>query len=497
MAGVFTPMDYAVMALYLVLTMCIGSWFARGQRSTSDYFLAGRSIAYLPAAISILATDLSAISYMGVPAWVFEKDLQYPLGITLMPLGMILVGIVFVPLFYRLQIFTVYEYLGMRYNNKLRMFASTMFVLTRAGWLATAIYTPSVAVAEITGIPAWCCIVGMGVATTFYTVLGGMKAVIWTDFLQFFVLVGGAIGMAILLSVSFDGGVGEMWSIAASGQHTRMFDFSLDPTIEVTVAALFFGQMFRYTTEYGADQIIAQRYFAARSLKESIKSVLFNGILVVPVVLLLAYIGVGLAAYYGTHPDLAATLTEPKRVMPHFIAHGLPAGLSGLVIAGILAATMSTISGGIQSVATSTMVDFLRPTSRVRELLMARSVMVFWGIVATLAGLYVQRLGTFLEIMGKIWSLFSGPLGGLFLLGVLIPRSNATGALTGALIGTATTWGLASYTEISWLWWGVTGGAVTMIVGILVSLVTAPPSSEQRRLTLPGYAEAGRAEGTL
>ncbi|HOE10053.1 MAG TPA: sodium/solute symporter [bacterium] len=488
MTGVFTLLDYAVILLYLIATIAVGIWFTRGQKSTSDYFLAGRSIAFLPAAISILATDLSAISYMGVPAWVFEKDLQYPLGIILMPLGMILVGIVFVPLFYRLRIFTVYEYLGMRYDNKLRLFASTMFVLTRAGWLATAIYTPSLAVAEITGIPAWECIVGMGLVATFYTVLGGMKAVIWTDFLQFFVLLGAAVGMAVLLGLSFDGGVSEMWSIAALGNHTRMFNFSLDPTIEVTVAALFFGQMFRYTTEYGADQIIAQRYFAAKSLRESIKSVLFYGILVVPVVLLLAYVGVGLAAYYGTHPDLAATLTEPKRVMPHFIAHGLPAGLSGLVIAGILAATMSTISGGIQSVATATMIDFLRPSVQDRELLMARSVMVFWGIVATLAGFYVHRLGTFLEIIGKIWSLFSGPLGGLFLLGVLIPRSNAAGALTGALVGAAVTWGLASCTPISWLWWGVTGGAVTMIVGVLVSLVTAPPRPEQRRLTLLEYS---------
>lgn len=493
MARHFTHVDYAIVVVYLFGVVLLGSWFARGQKGMKDYLLAGRNMVWWAVAMSIIATDLSAVSYLGAPGWVFEKDMQYALSVFMLPVGMVLVCILFVPLFYRLQIYTVYEYLGRRFNLAVRLLAAVLFVLVRAGWLATVISTPCVAVAHITGIPLWVCIVVLGVSTTFYTMLGGMKAVIWTDVVQFMVLVGGALAIATVLLVEFDGNLVEMWRIADEQGKTRMFDFSLDATLEMTVWGATFGTLFMVLTSYGCDQVVVQRYFTATSVRNSVKSVLTSGAMVLPVTLLLYFIGFELVAYYSRYPEMLEGLGQQKNVMPHFIAHGLPAGVSGLLIAGILAATMSSISSGIQSLTTSSIIDLWRPLAGWRgrdrdaiSMAASRGLVVGWGVMATLGGLFVQRLGTFLEITGKINGLFQGPLGGVFMLAVLNPRANAWGALIGTAGGFGCTLYLSQFTEVSWVWWALSGGLVTLAVGSAASYLWAPPSPEQRRLTLPG-----------
>ncbi len=479
------------MAAYLLSVVGLGSWFARGQHDLKDYFLAGRGMRWWPVAISIVATDLSAISYMGAPAWVYEKDMQYALSTFMLPVAMVIVVVLFVPLFYRLEIYTVYEYLGRRYNRAVRLIACVLFIIVRAGWLATAIFTPSLAIAQVTKIPLVACIVAVGMLTTTYTVLGGMMAVIWTDVLQFVVLIGGACAIAVVLVLHSDGGFAGIWHLAAEGGHTKMFTFSWDPTLEVTVGSITIGLLFVMVTSYGCDQVVVQRYFTTRSIKDSVRSVLGAGILVVPVNILLYFTGLALAAHYAAHPDLAPDPGDARGVLPHFIVQGLPVGVSGLLLAGIFAATMSSIDSGIQSLTTTTIVDLVYPArglsaqaTNVHDLRMARVIMIGWGVLATVAGLFVGRLGTFLEIIGKISGFFGGPLGGLFLLGVLVPRSNTAGAIVGAAAGFLTTWGISHWTHVSWMWWALAGGLVTVGIGYLSSLVVPAPSFEQQELTL-------------
>lgn len=490
----FTLLDWGVVGLYVIGIVVLGSMFYKGQHSVKDFFLAGRSIGWFPIALSIIATNLSAISYLGAPAIVFRKDLRYTLTLWMLPVGGALVVWLLARLFYRLQLYTVYEYLETRFNVVLRMIASGLFLVTKVGWLAAAIYTPSLALSVVTEIDLNTCILAVGMFSTLYAVLGGMKAVIWTDVVQFFVLVGGCLVAIGVLLAEFGGSVTTIWSIAAEAGHTRAFDFSLDFTAEFTVFAIIIFSIVNNLYDYGLNQVVVQRYFSAKSLKDSVMGVLGNALLVVPVCIALYFVGLALFAYYSTHPDMMASLIalapeDPDvldRVFPHFIVHGIPAGLSGLIIAGIFAATMSTADSGVNSLTTVTVMDIYqrfwhRPEKDDAHYLKAARVgTVFWGIIATLVAiLVIPRLGMIIEIMGKIYGYFTGPLVGMFMLGVLTKRANSNGTIVGTILGLIATAVVAKTTDVFWLWYGTTGFVTTFVTGYALSLLWPPPSEEQ------------------
>jgi SSS family transporter len=477
--------DYVVILVYLVATIWIGLWFAGKQKSLKDYFLAGRDLHWFPVAISIISTDLSGISYMGLPAWVFEKNLIYPTNIFLFPFVMYFVTIVIVPLFYMLQLYTIYQYLQKRFNNVVRTFASTIFILMRTGWLATAIFTQSLVMEEMLHIPmAWCAI-GIGMLTTIYTFVGGMEAVVWTDFMHFFVLVGGILVMIGYPLYTFGWNFGSIWHIAAQGGHTQLFNFSPSLHTEVTDWGLLLGIPILYLSSYGADQIVMQRYFTTKSVKESAKAVFWNGIIVIPVVVGLALAGICFIAYYHAHPELMATLKDTNHVVPHFIVSVLPPGLMGIVFAGILAANMNVISAGVNSLSTSTIIDyyhrFIKGSSDKSDhyqISIARYGTFAWGAIITTASFFVGKLGGIVQIYGKISSFLSGPLVGLFLLGLLTKRATSWGSVIGGVLGFIATFFVANYTTVSWIWYGLVGCVVTMVGGYLCSLFMEQPAAD-------------------
>jgi len=283
--------------------------------------------------------------------------------------------------------------------------------------------------------------------------------------------------MIVMVLISFHGNVAEVWRVAASAGHTRMFDFDLSFTTEITIWSLFFGTVVTTLSSYSSDQVIVQRYFTTKSKKEMARAVLFNGLITVPVTLGLYFIGIGFSAYYQRNPALAASLTDPQQVMPHFVSHVLPSGLGGVVIAGLLAATMSSLSSGMNSLSTATFIDFIRrfrtgpERSEAVDVRWAKYCTLGWGVGATVAAMFVSRLGGILQISGKISGFFSGPLVGMFLLGLLTKRANAFGVLPGAILGTAVTWFVADHTSVSWLWYGPAGCAATMVSGFALSLL--------------------------
>src|SRR5688500_12764541 len=281
MAG-FSTIDYLVVVIYLIGTVWLGLRFTRGQQSLERYFMAARSAPWWAVGISIIATNLSALTYLGSPAWVFKHDLQYDLGVVAVPLTMLLVVYLFVPFLARLRLFTIYEYLEHRFDLASRTFAASPFLLMRGGWLATAPYAQGLALGEITGWHIWTCIWMVGGVTALYTIFGGIEAVLWTDVMQFFVLVGGIFVMLIVALIPFGGSFGEVWRIASEGGNTRMFNFSLNPTIEITFWGVIIGRVVGDLCAYGSDQVIVQRYMTTGSKKEMAKAILFNGILVVP-----------------------------------------------------------------------------------------------------------------------------------------------------------------------------------------------------------------------
>jgi SSS family transporter len=472
--GRFGTLNTLILIVYMVASVAIGVWFTRRQRSLTAYFVANRTAPWWAAGLSIIATDLSAISYLGAPAWAFEKDLRMAMALFLFPLSMVLVVYLFVPFMARLRLFTIYEYLGERFNAGVRSVASVLFLFIRGGWLANVIFAQGLALSEITSISLTTSVWLIGGVSALYTVLGGMEAVLWTDVMQFFVLVGGILVVMGAILWSFGGDVGQIWSIAAAGGHTRLISFDVDLTTEVTIWALIVGGLVGNLSSYGSDQVIVQRYFTTRNKGEMARAILFNGLLVVPITLALYLIGTGLFAYYQANPP--AVPVEPRRVLAYFIVNDLRPGYSGLVIAGLFAATMSSLSSGMNSLSTATYMDFIaRFRSRVRasetdHVRTARLCTLGWGAAATIAALYVDRLGTLIEITGKINGFFSGPLLGMFLLGILNRRATSFGVMTGALIGTVVT-AVAAQTALSWIWYGPVGCLATVSLGSLVSLV--------------------------
>jgi hypothetical protein len=261
----FTSLDYAVVAVYVVTALSIGMYHARReQKSVTEYFVAGRSARTWAVVVSAIASGLSAISYLGAPAWVFQHDLQLNVSVFLLPLIILIVVRLFVPLFARHNLLTIFEYLEMRFNVLVRSVASALFLFLRGGWLATAIYAQSLVLSELAGIRMWVCAVFVGALTASYTVLGGLKAVLWTQVVQFVVLICGLLAIILTVLLAFGGDAGEIWRLAAAGGHTRWINpqFSF---VQITAWAVVASTIVDYLATYGSNQVMVQRFLSARS----------------------------------------------------------------------------------------------------------------------------------------------------------------------------------------------------------------------------------------
>ena len=264
--------DYTVLAAYLLGITLVGGVFFAKQKNLGDFLVAGRSIAWLPAAISIIATDFSASSFCGVPAYVFQKDLKLLISSFSILLVTPIIIRLFLPVYLESKVFTAYEYLEKRFDLRVRLFASFLFLLVRGGYIGVVIYAPSIVLSVITGLPLTVCVLLMGLLTTIYTSLGGMKAVIWTDFVQFGVIAVGLVFISWAVIAKTNSGFVEIWQVAESAGRLETFDFSLDPRIPVTFWGALIGGSFWLLNSYGTDQMILQRYLATRSPAECRRS---------------------------------------------------------------------------------------------------------------------------------------------------------------------------------------------------------------------------------
>jgi len=482
--------DYVVLVAYTIATVALASWMGRGStRSLGGYFLAERKTHWILACVSIIATDTSAISYMGVPGWVYEKDLKYSLGSLLMPPVTLLIVMLFVPLFFRMKVFTVYEYLERRFHPTARTVTAILFLFLRGVHLACAIYIPAIAFKNFLGVPEVWCIILIGVLTTFYTLLGGMKAVIWTDFLQFIVMFGGLFLMIGFLLHGFGWDVLGTWK--AAGQiispvtgtpHTALVDWSVNPKTESTVWGLIAFYVVYNIGVYGADQVVVQRYFTMGSFREIAKSVLGSGLLNVISMFSLAYAGLLMTVYFAQNPQLGSQIRKPDEVLPMYVLHVLPAGMRGLIFAALLAATMSVLSAGLNSFSTVTVMDLYRrygPGRRASEercLVIAKWATVLFGVLLTLVALWLSKhSGSILELFNRLSSMFIGPITGIFLLGVLTRRANLTGVLVGAPAGLIVSYMLTSWQplveSLNWMWTAPLSCLATFLTGYVVSAV--------------------------
>ena len=486
-ASHFSRLDFAVLAFYLLTLLLMGVYFSRRERGTEDFFLAGRRIPWWAAGMSIFGTQLSAITFIAAPAKIYATDWLYFLGGVTLLLVMPVVVYCFLPFYRRLNVTTAYEYLEKRFNVAVRLFGSAAFVLFQLGRMSIVLYLPAIALATVTGIDVIICILLMGVLATAYTVMGGIEAVIWTDVIQVVVLMGGAL-LCLGVIVADVGGFGQVIAVGQANQKFRTFLWSWDST-QATVWVVVFGTFLANLAPYTADQAVIQRYLTTRDEKQAARSIWANAALVLPSSLLFYFVGTALYVYYQGHPEQLEPTLQADSLFPWFIAWQLPSGLTGLVVAGIFAASMSSLDSSLNSVATAVVTDFYRRfrpgVSDHRCLNLARWLTVLLGVTTTVVAVVLVsiEIESLWDLFMQILGLLMGSLTGVFILGIFTRRANSVGALTGAIVSAFVLAGVQNFTPLHFFLYAGIGIITCVSVGYAVSLFT-PPQGDTEGLTI-------------
>jgi SSS family transporter len=469
----FGTLNYCILALYLAGMLGIGLFFSRKQENAEMFFLGGRRLPWLAVAMSMYASLTSAVTYLGLPGTAYSENIALIIVCIMSPVVAPFILLFFYPLYHRLKVTTSYEYIEIRFGQPARYGVAGLFILARLGWLATVVYAPAMALSIVTGIPLWACICMMGLLATTYTALGGLTAVVWTDAIQFIILIGGAIWIAVSLVNGIDGGTETIMTLARETGRLHIADWKLDLfAMSGPIVALSF--FFQLMQDYGTDQVTVQRLMATGSLRKTIKAVSFNACTDFFIVGLLLFIGLGLFAFFQG-AELPESITGDK-VMPYYIIHYLPQGISGLLITAVFAAAMSSMDSGINSIATVLINDFKNPLSEITDLeiqitdvALARIITVGLGILATALAFYISTIGGIIKAFASFMSLFSAPVLALFLLGVLTRKGNFLGWLVGLIISIPATFWLQKTVEAHWVYYFPYSFSITFGIALLAS----------------------------
>lgn len=470
---VLTWLDYLVIAGYLLAITAFGSWFARFQKTTRDYFLTGRSVPWWAICFTIVATETSTLSFIGVPAGAYAGNmtfLQLAVGYIA---GRFLVSLLFIPAYFRGELFTSYELLQRRFGPSVKNAAAIIFVVTRTLADGVRLFATALVISVVTQVPVPWTVVLLGAAMIVYTVRGGVAAVIWTDVVQMFVYVAGALIVFFALLGSINGGWATVASVGEAAGKFRVVDFATDPTRVYTFWAGLFGGIALTLATHGTDQFLVQRLLSARSSRAASAGLVLSGFIVFAQFALFLVIGVMLFVYYQQTP-LPRALARTDEILPLFVVTSLPAGVSGFIVAAIVAAALSP---SINSLAATTINDFylkyVRPDADESTLMrMSRRATIGWGIAqigVALAAQWIDR--SVLDAGLLVLSFAAGPVLGAFLTGVLTQRVGSAAMLGGMMAGVvAVTW--TWYTQsAAWTWYALIGAAVTSAGALVCSLM--------------------------
>jgi SSS family transporter len=464
-------LDLAIIALYLLGITLFGLRFRKRQRSLRDYFLAGRDIPWWAISLSIVAAETSTLTIISIPGLAYDTNLTFLQIVMGYVVGRIVISFVLLPHYFRGDLYTAYELIERRFGRSLRSLTAGLFILTRTAAEGVRVYAVAIVVAIALGTGEVASIAIITVLTLIYTFEGGLAAVIWTDVVQTAIYVGGTlVGLWTILHL-VPGGWSAIHGAASSAGKLQVFNFTPSLWIPYTFWAGVIGGAFLTTASHGTDQLIVQRLLAARNQRQSTLALLCSGVAVFFQFGLFLLVGVMLWAYYRVP---SANFLKPDRIYPTFIVSRMPHGISGLLIAAILAAAMSNLSAALNSLSSSAILDFyvrLRPASNERQRLQLSRIatFVFALVLFCLAVLSLHKAGRVIEVGLQIASIAYGSLLGVFLLGVLTRRANQRGAALGMLFGFATELYLWRWTHVPWTWWVLIGTGVTFSVGYIAS----------------------------
>ena len=485
----FSAIDYAVLLLYLLGITVLGARFRRSQRTVKDYFLGAKNIPWFVISLSIVSTETSTLTLVGVPALAYSTfarpeqggNLSYLQIVFGYIIARVIISVLFIPAYFQGELVTAYELLKRRFGVRTKNFAASLFLVMRALAEGVRVFAASIVLSAVLSVslPAlpqlwlWSIII-VGLLTLIYTFEGGIAAVIWTDLVQFIIYIGGSLLAAHQLLHLVPGGWNEIAAQAASANKFQMFSFVWDFSLPFTFWAGVLGGTCLTMASHGTDQLLVQRLLTCRHQRDSQKALVFSGLVVLFQFALFLLIGIMLFAYYRTFPS-TIKLASNDEIFPLFIVTRLPHGVSGLVIAAIFAAAMSNLSGSLNSLSSSTVLDFYKPlinpgATDERLLRLSRWLTAGWGVVLMVIAIIARGWGSVFTTGLTIASIVYGPMLGAFLLGVLTRRANELGVMAGMAISLGLMLLINFKTSAAWTWYVLAGTVICLAVGYAVSL---------------------------
>lgn len=467
--------DAVIVFVYLAAVTLMGLWIGRDNKNVSDYLLGDRNLPWWAVLGSIVATETSTATFLSVPGIAYAKGgnfgfLQLAFGYVI---GRVLVSVWLLPLYFKGELFTAYEVLHKRFGGLTQKTASLIFLVTRNLGDSLRLFLTAIVVEKVTGLSLTASIIIVGASTVAYTFVGGMKAVVWSDCLQFIIYVGGGIAALVLMVKMLPGGWNEFLTFAATEKKFKVFNFDLDFTNDYTIWAGIIGGTLLTLGTHGTDQMMVQRYLCTGSQKAASKALITSGFIVLLQFMLFLTAGAGLAAFYASQ----STPLEFKKdeVFISFIVTQMPVGLVGITIAAVFSAAMSTLSSSLNSSAGAVVSDFLRsegtPESQLR---LTRIITLLFGVLQIVIAIAVGSMNVDLSVVSKVLAVAgfsSGILVGVFALGVATRRVGQISAMLGMLAGTLVLTYVKFWTLIAWPWLTLIGATTTILTGLAASSI--------------------------
>ena len=485
-------LDWIVIVVYLGAMLGMGFYFyiREKRNSTADFFVGGRSIPFWAAGVSLYAANTSSISFIAIPAKAFETNWQYLTNNLIAVLGLMFVAVWIVPLLRRLNLMSVFSYLETRFHPAIRMLASALCIVMQIGSrMSVVLFLPALAIATITGINVVWSIFLMGGFTIIYTAMGGMKAVIWTDFVQVMVKMGGAVFAILFIIWTLKGGFGEFHEIAQAANKTKLLDFSFDLT-KATVWGFIFLVLFDVVLTFPKDQVLMQRTLSTKSDKEAGRSIWAFALIMIPGGFVFYSIGTALFVYYKVNPERMNPLLPIDATFPLFIAAELPMGVTGLIIAGIFAAAMATLSSIMNSVATLASVDFYEKLARnptpKKSVRFAEAATVMTGLLGIGVALLLSTfdIHSLFDVSIELAGLLGGGFAGAYTLGMFTRRANSAGVAIGVASSIALTFVAWSMDLVHPYFYLAISIMLCIVIGYLASLFFPAPTRNLDGLTI-------------
>lgn len=500
-------LDWGIFGLYILGMVALSVRLSRGQTSTEDYYVGGRNLPWWAVAVSTMATQTSANSFIGIPAYVALREgggltwLQYELAV---PLAMIVVMVFLIPFFRDLKLVSVYEYLELRFDRPTRLVMSAVFLLSRGLATGVGVYASAVVLEVCLGIPVWACILIIGVVTVIYDTLGGMAAVVYSDVIQMVVLLAGLVTCVAIAMGEVGGLAGILETFASEPERLRGVDLGhgLGDGSAAPMWGFLAGGLVLYVSYYGVDQSQAQRELSAPTTADTKRSLVFNGLARFPLTLLYVVMGLAIGASFHATPELQAAVPADNLdyLVPHFVLQKLPIGVRGLLFAAILSAAMSSLDSALNSLSAATMRDFVEPIAKEREpgektarmLAYGKVTTLAWGAAMTGFAFFVGGISdTVVEGINKLGAFFYGPLLAAFLAGILDRRSRGPAMVAGVFSGVAAN--LVLYLVVGerlfWMWWNPSGLLVAVLVTTVASRFMAAPDEASLARTTLSFSE--------